>query len=329
MNPAMSKQLTLYDKIGNGAGRDVWREKAKTFRSTYKVPFKNVVILEGWNARTIFEGIEELANDLEVNGLREPLEGVMNAQGKFQLTDGERRYKAIEMLRKRGVVWDEVEVIPVPKALKPEDVLIRMISSGVQKSMYKAVEVANALLRLKTDFPELSNEEIGKRMGRSRQWVDNMIKLAKQPEDVKQKVADGKISKTDVIIPPKEKITDVAKDLIKPAVQPGLPQSLTNNGSERKSGVEDIPPGGWRENDQPTKVSDKDALKGPNFDKEINEQEAQINAIAKEVNKIEGLGKGLNEQSQKDLDKYLFVIRDNITKLKEFYGKFKNKGVTA
>lgn len=330
----MTKQLTLYDKLSQGAGRDVWRDKAKTFRSTYKVPFKNIVILEGWNARTVFENIEELANDLEQNGQMEPLEGVMTQQGKFQLTDGERRYKAIELLRKRGVKWDEVEVIPVPKSLKPEDILIRMLSSGVQKSMYKAVEIANGLLRLKTDF-NLSNEEIGKRMGMSRQWADNMIKLAKQPDEVKEQVATGKITKTDVIIPQKENVKEVAAGLTKTIPQPGLPASLKkdNEKADQQANTSAGPSAG--ESQQPaaspiaTSVSGKDALQGVNFDKENNPQEALINRINSNVNKLEALGKGLNEQGQKDFDTYLGYIRKDIGELKEFYGKFKNKGVTA
>lgn len=326
----MSKQLSIYDQLSNGAGRDVWRDKAKTFRSTYKVHFKNIVIMPGWNARTIFEGIEELAGDMEVNGQMEPMEGVMSPQGKFLLIDGERRYKAIELLRKRGIKWEEVEVMPVPKSLEPKDILVRMLSSGVQKSMYKAVEIANGLLRLKTDF-SLSNEEIGKSMGMSRQWVDNMIKLAKQPEEVKDKVAAGTLKKTDVLVPAKEKITDVAAGLLKQKPQPGLPASLTKDNEKSEGGGNPTAGSGANNSQQPvaTSVSGKDALQGPNFDKEVNEQEAQINIIAKEVNKIEGLGKGLNEQGQKDLEKYLFVIRDNINKLKEFYGKAKNKAVVV
>lgn len=329
-----AKQMTIYDQLTNAGGRDVWREKTKTFRSTYKVPFKNIVILEGWNARTIFENIEELANDLEINGQMEPMEGVLTPQGKFQLVDGERRYRAIELLRKRGVKWEEVEVIPVPKSLKPEDILVRMLSSGVSKSMFKAVEVANGLFRLKADF-KLSNEEIGKRMGMSRQWVDNMIKLAKQPEEVKKDVAEGKIKKTDVVAPMKDKTTDVAAGLIKAKPQPGLPASLkTNNDKAEKEDQQNSntsPGASAGESQQPaaTAVSGKDALQGVNFDKEGNEQEAAINRIAKNVNKIESLGKGLNDQGQKDLENYLSWIRKDLTDLKEFYGKAKNKAVVV
>lgn len=321
----MVKQLSIYEKLENGASRDVWRQNAKAFRSTYKVPFKIITVLEGWNTRTIFEGIEDLAADILANGLNEPLEGVMSPDGKkFHLTDGERRFKAIQWLVKKGEVFDEVEVVPTPRGMKPQDMLVRMLSSGVQKSMYKDVEVANGLLRLKTDF-KLSNEEIGSKMGRSRQWVDNMIKLAKQTDAVKEQVAKGKTKKTTVIAPMKDKTTDVVAGLTKSIPQPGLPPSLTtdNTKAERQShGQKDFA------SQQPaTSVSGKDALQGPNFDKEMNEQEGAINRIAKLLNKIESLGKGLNEQGKKDLDDYLRFCRTDIDALKTHYSKFKNRAV--
>ncbi len=322
----MPKQLSLYEKLENGAGRDVWRSEAKTFRSTYKIPVKNVIILPGWNARTIFEGIEELAEDILQNGLNEPLEGVMDATGKFMLTDGERRFRAIQLLRKRKEEgFDEVEVVPVPKSMKAPDIIIRMLSSGVQKSMYKEVEVANGLLRLKTDF-ELSNDEIGKKMGRSRQWVDNMIKLAKAPEPVKKEVAEGKIKKTAVVVPQKEDIKEVAAGLTKPAITPGLPPSLKTE--NKKAEEQQAQAGAGIAASAPaTNVSGKDALQGVNFDKEVNEQEALINRIAKNLNKIEPLGKGLNDQGQKDLDTYLGCIRKDVEELKQYYSKIKNRQV--
>src|SRR5689334_10790102 len=99
----MSKQLSLYEKLQNTGGRDVWRKNSKTNRSTYKIPFSKVVILEGWNTREVFEGLDDLADDLAVNGLNVPLEGDLSADGKhFYVTDGERRVRAIKMLIKAG-----------------------------------------------------------------------------------------------------------------------------------------------------------------------------------------------------------------------------------
>lgn len=318
----MGKQLTIYDQLSNPAGRAVWRDKAKNYRQIFKIEFKTIKILEGWNTRQYFEGIEELADDIAENGLNEPLEGIMTPAGKFLLTDGERRYKAIELLRKRGVDMTEIPVIPHPARMQPQDMLVRMLSSGVQKSIYKDVEIANGLLRLKNDF-ELSNADIGKKMGKSRQWVDNMIKLAKLPDEVKSDVAAKKITKTAVVAPMKEKVTDVAVGMIKPKPVEGLPPSLKTDNRKAEAAT-----GSSTSAEPPaTTVSGKDALQGVNFDKEVNEQEKSINRIAKLLNKIEGLGKGLNDQGKQDLESYLKFCRTEIEALKTYYSKFKNKQV--
>lgn len=319
----MAKQLSIYDQLSNPASREVWRKKATSFRQTYKINIHSVKILEGWNTRQVFEGIEELADDIAENGLNEPLEGIMTTGGRFLLTDGERRFKAIQLLRKRGVDFTEVPVIPVPSQLKPQDMLVRMLSSGVHKSIYKDVEVANGLLRLKNDF-ELSNADIGKKMGKSRQWVDNMIKLAKQPDEVKNDLAAKKITKTAVVAPMKDKVTDVAAGMIKAKPIEGLPPSLKTDNQKAEAAT-----GAGSSSSAPpaTNVSGKDALQGVNFDKEVNEQEAAINRIAKMLNKIESLGKGLNDQGKQDLDSYLKFARTDIDALKTYYSKFKNKQV--
>lgn len=331
----MAKQLSLYEILDNAPGRTVWRETLKTLRSTYKIEFKRIQILPGWNIRKTFTGIEELANDILQNGLMEPLKGVMSQDGKkFFITDGERRYRALKLLIDRGDVIDEVEVMPQPARMNAQGMIAQMISSGVNKCLYNDIEIAEGLQRLKRDFT-MSNQDIADQIGKSRQYVDNMIKLAEQPEEVKNDVREGKVKKTTVIAPQKDRGNkEVVEGMIASKPQPGLPASLkTDNQKADKS--DDIAPlpvqtepgkitGG---KDAPTAVSGKDALQGVNFDKEINEQEGQINVIWKEVNKVEGLGKGLNDQAQKDLEKYLFVIRDNLTKLKDHYSKVKNRKV--
>lgn len=326
----MVKQLSLYEKLENAAGRDVWRSNAKNSKSIYKVNLKQIVILKGWNVRTDFEGIEELAKDISVNGLIQPLEGVMSPDGKFMLTDGERRYRALKLLVEQQFDFgDEVEVIPSPGKMTGSDLVVRMLSGGIQKSLYKPVEIANGLLRLKTDF-NLSHKDIAEKMGMSRQWVDNHIKLAKQPEEVKDKVTSGEIKKTKVLAMV-DKVTDVTAGLHKPQVQPGLPASLkTDNKKAEQQGMSMEAAGKLNQmsNTPPaTEVSGKDALQGVNFDKENNPQEALVNNIMKNLNKLEPLAKGLNDQAKKDFEDRTGYIRKDLTELKEYYSKIKNKQV--
>lgn len=309
-----------YKNIETVANRDTWRKSSKAFRTSFKVDFKKIKVLPGWNTRIYFEAIEELALDIIENGLHEPLKGDMSLDGEtFWITDGERRYRAIKWLRDREYVDDNgktvfefVEVFPNPLTMKPVDKIFGMISSGVQKSVYKDVEIANGLLRIKTDFL-LSNEAIGVRLGRSRQWVDDMIKLAKTPDEVKKAIEEGKTSKTAVIVASRTRSSDEMAGVLNSKTKGGAKMKVSD-AAERQNGKS---------------KADKDALPEVNFDKEQNEQEKQINQVAKCLYKMEGLSKGLNEQASKD-----FLVQFNkavriIGELKEFYSKKKNKEVPA
>jgi ParB/RepB/Spo0J family partition protein len=331
-----TKQLPLYETLDNAPGRTVWRSSLKTLRSTYKIEFKRIHILPNWNIRKEFTGIEELAKDIQQNGLNEPLRGVMSQDGKkFFVVDGERRFRALQLLIKNGDVIDEVEIMPLPAKMNAQGMIAQMISSGVNKCLYNDIEIADGLKRLKHDF-SMSNQDIADQIGKSRQYVDGMIRLAEQPEEIKKDVRDGKVKKTTIIAPQKDRgPKEVVEGMMASKPQPGLPASLKTDNEKAEKSNDNIAPLPQQSEpgkvtsgkDAPTAVSGKDALQGVNFDKEINEQEGQINVIWKEVNKVEGLGKGLNDQAQKDLDKYLFVIRDNLTKLKDHYSKVKNRKV--
>lgn len=296
-----------YKHVDIVASREVWRQNAKASRSTFKIDFNKIKILANWNTRIFFDGIEELAGDIAENGQLEPLRGDMSQDGStFFVTDGERRYRAIKFLRSQGNEdFEFVEVLPNPSNMKPVDKIFMMISTGVQKSVYQPVEIANGLHRIKTDF-QLSNEAIGKRLGRSRQWVDDMIKLAKAPEEVKSAVAEGKTTRTAVVVASRTKSSDEMAGIVK---------SATSGGNKMR--VKDAAAGG----------KSKDALEEVNFDKEQNDQEKQINKISKCLNKMEGLSSGLNDQAQKDFNVQLKIARDQILELKNFYSKKKNKEV--
>jgi len=302
---------SMYSKIDIVGGRSVWRDNAKTARSTYRVHIKKIKVIPGWNARIFFDDLPELSLDIMENGLQVPLQGDLSPDGSiFYITDGERRFRAIqhilEAFPERKKEFEYVEVFPNDTRTKPVDKLFNMLSSGVQKSMYRPVEIANGLLRIKTDF-HLSNDAIGQKLGRSRQWVDDMIKLAKAPEEVKKELNDGNISRTAITVASRTKSKDEMVGII----------------NEKKKGGKKT-----RVTDVSSKKTD-DALPDVNFDKEQNDQEKQINKIAKCLNKMEGIAAGLNKQAQKDFEVQLKIARDQITELKDFYSKKKNKTVPS
>jgi ParB/RepB/Spo0J family partition protein len=189
------------------ASRDDWRDKkngAKAFKQTYKVPIHLIDVEPGWNIRKLFDGIPELALDISVNGLIEPiLVDLYPEAGRYKIRDGERRFQAIMLINAGGGNITEVEVRPAPGETV-SDKLFLMLGSGVHKSTYKPIEIANGIFRIKAERPDMSNTDIAQEMGMSRQWVDNMLKIAKLPPEEQEKIANGEKKYTSSLKDPKE-----------------------------------------------------------------------------------------------------------------------------
>lgn len=325
---ASKKKFTLKNLPEFFSVRAELRKNATPARSTYKVEYDRIVVIEGWNPRKEFEGLEELADDIFANGLQDPLRGDLSKDGKtFFLRDGERRYRAIGILRKRGVDFNDVEFFPYSPKMTEADKLVVNLNSD-KKSKYKPIETAEGILRLKVQF-ELSNDDIAKRVGMSRQWVDGMIKLAKVPVEVKKEINDGKKSATSAIQKPVENdklIINPGDKIIAPkelSLQQDLmsgvaPASSLPTTKDRNIDVKDIPASEGNKND---------ALSTVNFEKEETDMEKTVKEVLKLINKIEPLGKGLNEQAQKDLEGLLFFLRQHVDIFKVFFSAGKNKSV--
>jgi ParB/RepB/Spo0J family partition protein len=184
------------------ASRDDWRDKkngAKAFKTTYKVPIHLIDVEPGWNIRTFFDGIPELALDISLRGLIEPLLVDLDPEaGRYKIREGERRFQAIMLINAGGGNITEVEVRPTPGE-NVTDKLFMMLGSGVHKSTYKPIEIASGISRIKAENDGMSNAEIAKGIGMSRQWVDNMLKIAKLPVEEQVKIAEGDVKYTNAL----------------------------------------------------------------------------------------------------------------------------------
>lgn len=212
-----SPQLTLpYEELPALASRDIVRKNSVAGKSTYHINMALVCVRENFNIRlkpdwmTETEWftdlhIEELAMDILANGLHEPIKGDMSADGKlFILTDGYRRYLAVKWLlengyntQKNGKSMDLIEATCNPSSTTELDRVITMLSSD-KKLPYKDIQMAEGIHRLHMVFG-LSRKDIKEKMGKSRQWVDNMLALASEPQDIKDAVTKGTLTATAAI----------------------------------------------------------------------------------------------------------------------------------
>ncbi len=125
--------------------------------------------------RTIFqpERLEELAASIRANGIIQPLI-VRRSGDSYQIVAGERRWRAAQLA---GLTEVPVVVQDVAEARMLELALIE----NIQREDLNPIETAHAYERLHRELG-LTHEEIGRRTGKDRTSIVNMVRLLKLPE---------------------------------------------------------------------------------------------------------------------------------------------------
>lgn len=131
------------------------------------------------------EAIQTLADSIQQYGMIQPI--LVRPLGlNYQIVAGERRWRAARMLG-----MDEVPV--VIRELTDEETMAVALIENLQREDLNPLEEANAYAQL-MDMFHLTQEEVAKRVGKSRSAVANSLRLLKLPENVKTLVEDGGLS---------------------------------------------------------------------------------------------------------------------------------------
>ncbi len=138
--------------------------------------------------RTVFdqEALDELVFSIKTIGLLQPIVVRKSKTGSYELVAGERRLRASKLAGVKNI----------PAIIRnTED--INMLRDALLENLHRlnlnALEEAAAYSQMLSDF-DCTQEELAKRIGRSRPQVTNTIRLLKLPISVQQKVAAGVLS---------------------------------------------------------------------------------------------------------------------------------------
>ena len=123
------------------------------------------------------DALQELADSIKEHGVLQPI--VVTKKGdKYQIVAGERRWRASQLAGK--------ETIPaIVRTLSNQNKLEMAIIENAQREDLSPIELATAYAKLKEQF-NLTNEEIGKRVGKSSASVVNTMRLLKLPDEAKK-----------------------------------------------------------------------------------------------------------------------------------------------
>ena len=131
--------------------------------------------------------MDELTESIKISGILQPLTVREIGDDKFELIAGERRLRAAKKAR--------LETVPV--YILSVDADIEMMEyalvENVQRVDLNPIEEAEGYAILSGKY-NLSQEEIAKRVGKSRSTISNALRLLKLPPVIKSKIKSGTIS---------------------------------------------------------------------------------------------------------------------------------------
>jgi ParB family transcriptional regulator, chromosome partitioning protein len=129
------------------------------------------------------EFLRELARSIQVQGVIQPIVVRPGADGRYVLILGERRLRASKLAGKATIP-------AIVKRVSEQQAAEMTIVENLQRQDLDCLEQAQAFAHLSQEFG-LTQEEIGKRVGTSRETVSNYLRLLKLPADVQTCLSRG------------------------------------------------------------------------------------------------------------------------------------------
>ena len=180
-------------KLGKGLGRGLdaifATENVKLVTDNDKIV--EIVLDEikknPYQPRTYFneEKLNELKESIEKNGLLQPII-VKKAVKGYYIIAGERRYRAFELLGRK-------EIPAIIKEMTDEEMMVFAVLENLQREDLSALEESESYKNL-MDKMSLTQDELAKKLGKSRPYIANSLRLLKLPTEIKNKLEQGVIS---------------------------------------------------------------------------------------------------------------------------------------
>jgi ParB family chromosome partitioning protein len=132
--------------------------------------------------RSIFDAdrLQELAESIRHQGVIQPVVVRVKGQDDYELIAGERRWRAAQLAG--------IETIPAIVRKVPDEIAIAMaLVENIQRENLNPIEEATALRRLVDEF-QMTHQEAGDAVGRSRSAVSNLLRLLELSGEVRELV---------------------------------------------------------------------------------------------------------------------------------------------
>lgn len=147
----------------------------------------------GENVRIQPGELEDLVASIKEHGVLQPVRAIgPGKNGRYRLVWGQRRLLAS---REAGLVTIPAIVeasadVDAPGAKRS----IEQLVENLQRADLNPIDEAKALRQVLDADPELTQEQLAQRLGRSAPWVSNALRLLEVTKPVQQLIAEGKLT---------------------------------------------------------------------------------------------------------------------------------------
>lgn len=162
----------------------------------YQIDPRNIVVVEGFNARKNFD-LDELKEQIRKVGVLNPITVIPfkdkeTGAEKYRLVDGERRYRAVMALLAEGEDIKRIKAMYLPKGTKEEDLLIQQLLKNTGKQ-FSEIEMAKLFNRFKEQWG-YTQTEIADKFCKKTSFVSRCMALLELPAEIIEMMERGEIS---------------------------------------------------------------------------------------------------------------------------------------
>ena len=140
-----------------------------------------------YQPRKVFDqaALEELSQSIAQHGVFQPIIVKKSIKG-YDIVAGERRYRASKLAKLKEIPAIVVE-------FSDEQMMEIALLENIQREDLNPIEEAQAYQNLMKKL-ELTQEQLAKRVGKSRSYVTNNLRLLQLPQAIQKYVLDGKLT---------------------------------------------------------------------------------------------------------------------------------------
>jgi ParB family transcriptional regulator, chromosome partitioning protein len=184
-----------YNKVGE---EENFNKTTKT--DIYNIDPRAIVVVDGFNSRQDFGNIEELAKQIQEQGMLNPISVVPfkteDGKEKYRLVDGERRYRAVMSLIDKGVDIARIKAIFLSRSLSDAELYVQQVMRNEGKP-FNEYEMGVHCSKLK-DICGKTNSEIAEMLGKNVGQISYYLGVLEMTPEAQEVIKTNRISASNI-----------------------------------------------------------------------------------------------------------------------------------